>query len=70
MAKGTAKISRWSDGKISLTITDERAQRVHAEISMSKDQLYELLAKDKTIVEIKDIAIFEDDKWKRISIEE
>jgi hypothetical protein len=70
MAKGIAKISRWSDGKISLTVTDENEQRLHTEISLSKDQLYELLVKDKTNVEIKDIAIFEEEKWKRISIEE
>jgi hypothetical protein len=70
MTKGIAKISRWSDGKISLTITDEKSMQVHAEISLSKDQLYELLVKDKTDVEINDIAIFENEKWKRISIEE
>lgn len=70
MTKGIAKISRWSDGEISLTITDVKEQRVHTEISLSKDQLYELLVKDKTNVEIKDIAIFEDEKWKIILIED
>jgi hypothetical protein len=69
MAKGIAKISRWSDGKISLTIADEKKMQVHVEISLSKDQLYELLVKDKADVEIEDIAIFEDEKWKRVSIE-
>jgi hypothetical protein len=66
MTNGIAKINRWSDGKISLTITDEKEQQFHTEISLSKDQIYELLAKDKTNVEIKDVAIFQDKNWKRI----